>query len=98
MDYKELKEQVREEWKRYYFFVRCDKYMVNAFNRSLDDLNYLKCKAYHQIDDKNLSNQLARVISEMMTLGKLFGKYKLYHRILKYIMYKRITRKFNKLP
>lgn len=98
MDYKELKEQVREAWDRYYFFVRCDKYMTNAFNRSLDDLNHLKCEAYRQIDDKGLANQLARVISEMMTLGKLFGKYKLYHRILKYIKYKRIIRKFNKLP
>ena len=98
MDYKEFKEQLREEWNRYYFFVRCDKYMVNAFNRSLDELNHLKCEAYRQIEDKDLANQLARVVSEMMTLGKLFGKYKLYHRILKYIKYKRITRKFNKLP
>lgn len=98
MDYKELKEQVRSEWEYYYFCVRCDKYMVNAFNRTLDSLNHLKCEAYRQIEDKDLANQLARVVSEMMTLGKLFGKYKLYHRILKYIKYKRITRKFNKLP
>ena len=30
MDYKELKEQLRETWRRYYFFVRCDKYMDNS--------------------------------------------------------------------
>lgn len=72
--------------------------MTNAFNRSLDDLNHLKCEAYRQIDDKSLANQLARVISEMMTLGQLFGKYKLHHRILKFIKYLYLTYKFNKLP
>jgi len=51
MDYKELKEQLRETWRRYYFFVRCDKYMVNAFNRTLEDLNHLKFEGYRIIED-----------------------------------------------
>lgn len=98
MDYKELKEQVREEWKRYYFFVRCDKYMVNAFNRSLDDLNHLKCEGYRIIEDYDTRHQFAQIINEMMTLGKLFGKYKFYHRVMKFVKYHYLTYKFNKLP
>jgi hypothetical protein len=98
MDYKELKEQVREEWKRYYFFVRCDKYMVNAFNRSLDDLSHLKFEGYRIIEDYDTRHEFAHIISEMMTLGKLFGKYKFRHRVMKFVKYHYLTYKFNKLP
>lgn len=98
MDYKELNEQLRETWRRYYFFVRCDKYMVNAFNRTLEDLNHLKFEGYRIIEDYDTRHQFAQTVSEMMTLGQLFGKYKLHHRILKFIKYLYLTYKFNKLP
>lgn len=98
MDYKELKDQVRNTWEHYYFFVRCDKYMVNGFNRSLDDLNHLKCEVYRTIYDKALANRFGQLIAEMMTLGKLFGKYKFHHRVMKFIKYRYLTHKFNKLP
>lgn len=86
MTYEELKEQVRHYWKWYYYYV-CDKrYMVHAFNRTLEDLNHLKFEGYRIIEDYDTRHQFAQTISEMMTLGQLFGKYRY------------LTYKFNKLP
>lgn len=98
MTYEELKEQVRHYWKLYYYYV-CDKrYMVREFNRTLDDLSNLKFEGYKIIEDYDTRHEFAHIISEMMTLGKLFGKYKFYHRVMKFVKYYYLSYKFNKLP
>lgn len=98
MTYEELKEQARHYWKLYYYYV-CDKrYMVREFNRTLDDLSHLKFEGYRIIEDYDTRHEFAHIINEMMTLGKLFGKYKFYHRVMKFVKYHYLTYKFNKLP